>query len=314
MEIVVRRLSESDLAVADNIFRVAFGTFLRVPDPATFMGDAEYVRTRWRADPSAAFGAFAADELAGSVFLANWGTIGFFGPLTIRPDLWDRGIAKHLMEATVATFDAWGTRVAGLYTFSNSQKHIGLYQRFGFWPRFLTAFMSKDVVRAGGGADTWTRVSEVPPDERERITASCRDVTAAFYEGLDLSTEIRSVAGQHLGETILVWRDGRLAGFAVCHCGAGTEAGSGTCYIKFAGVRPGPHARDDFDRLLDACEQFAAAAGAHQLKAGVSTGRHEAHVRMLERGFRAVTHGVIMHRPNEAAYDRPEIYALDDWR
>lgn len=314
MDIGVRPLDESDLRAADQILRVAFGTFLGVPDPGTFMGDAEFVRPRWRADPSAAFGAFAGDELAGSVFLANWGSIGFVGPLTIRPDLWDRGIAKRLMEATVATFDAWGTRVAGLYTFSNSQKHIGLYQRFGFWPRFLNAFMSKAVAGGGSQPDAWTKLSDVPPEQHEQLLASCREVAGAIYQGLDLSIEIRAVARQHLGDTVLVWRDGRLAGFAVCHCGAGTEAGSGSCYVKFAGVRPGPHARDDFDRLLNACEDFAAAEGATRLKAGVSTGRHEAHVRMLERGFRAGTHGVIMHRPNEPAYDRPGIYALEDWR
>jgi hypothetical protein len=27
--------------------------------------------------------------------------------------------------------------------------------------------------------------------------------------------------------------DKNLAGFTVCHCGAGSEAGSGVCYIKF---------------------------------------------------------------------------------
>ncbi len=36
-----------------------------------------------------------------------------------------------------------GTQHAGLFTFAHSQKHVGLYQRFGFWPRFLTALMSK---------------------------------------------------------------------------------------------------------------------------------------------------------------------------
>jgi hypothetical protein len=37
--------------------RLAFGTFLGMPEPTSFMGDASYVRARWRADPTAAFGA-----------------------------------------------------------------------------------------------------------------------------------------------------------------------------------------------------------------------------------------------------------------
>jgi hypothetical protein len=40
---------------ADCIFRVAFGTFLGLPNPIEFFGDADNVRTRWAADPSAAW-------------------------------------------------------------------------------------------------------------------------------------------------------------------------------------------------------------------------------------------------------------------
>ncbi|HEX2187097.1 MAG TPA: GNAT family N-acetyltransferase, partial [Chloroflexota bacterium] len=31
--------------------------------------------------------------------------------------MWGQGIASRLMEATVALFDGWGTRHAGLFTF-----------------------------------------------------------------------------------------------------------------------------------------------------------------------------------------------------
>ena len=314
MEIVVRPLGESDLGAADQICRVAFGTFFGVPDPTTFMGDTDCVRTRWHADPSAAFGAFVDNELAGSVFVANWGSIGFFGPLTIRPDLWDRGLAKRLMEAVVGQFDAWGTQVAGLFTFPDSAKHVGLYQRFGFWPRFLTAIMSKPVTPRTSNAPTLgTRFSEAAPVEREHVLAECRDLTNDIYHGLDVSTDIRSVADQGLGDTLLLHRDGRLIGCAVCHCGTGSEAGSGSCYVKFGGVRPGMTACDDFGRLLDACEAFAVQTGVTRLKAGVNTARHEAYERMLAHGFRTNRYGLAMQRPNEAGYNRPGAFVLDDW-
>jgi hypothetical protein len=45
-------LQGEDLAEADRIFRVAFGTFLGLPNPIEFAGNADYVRTRWTADPS----------------------------------------------------------------------------------------------------------------------------------------------------------------------------------------------------------------------------------------------------------------------
>ena len=66
-DISVRPLQESDLVTADHIMRLAFGTFLGFPDPGSFMGYASYVRTRWRANPNAAFAAEINNEVVGSI-------------------------------------------------------------------------------------------------------------------------------------------------------------------------------------------------------------------------------------------------------
>jgi GNAT superfamily N-acetyltransferase len=313
MEIAVRPLERAELDDADRIMRLAFGTFLGLPDPLAFMGDAGYVRTRWRADPAAALAAEAGGELVGSNFAANWGSFGFFGPLTVRPDLWDRGVARRLLEATMALFERWGTRHTGLFTFPQSPKHLGLYQAFGFWPRFLTPVLSK-AVGGGRGAAGWSRYGELPEREREAAVGACRELTGTIYDGLDLSAEVRAVQAQGLGETVLLDCGGRLDGFAVCHCGPGTEAGSGTCYVKFGAARPGPGAGEAFVRLLDACEALAAARGLTQLVAGVNTARRDAYRRMLARGFRADLVGVAMERSDEHSYNRPDVYVMDDWR
>ncbi len=52
MELVIRSLREADLKEADTIFRLSFGTFLGLPDPMSFLGDTDYIGTRFRADPS----------------------------------------------------------------------------------------------------------------------------------------------------------------------------------------------------------------------------------------------------------------------
>src|SRR5690242_14612528 len=57
-DVTIRALTSSDLPEAHGIFRLAFGTFVGLPDPLAFGGDTDYVRTRFSADPSAAFGAF----------------------------------------------------------------------------------------------------------------------------------------------------------------------------------------------------------------------------------------------------------------
>jgi predicted N-acetyltransferase YhbS len=309
----VRLLHENELATADQIMRLAFGTFMGLADPASFMGDADFVRTRWRADPAAAFAAEIDNEVVGSNFATNWGSVGFFGPLTIRPDLWDKGLGRRLMEPVVDCFDRWQSRHVGLFTFAHSPKHVGLYQKFGFFPRFLTAIMSKPV-EATAHTPTWTKFSDAMAEERDGLLDACRELTDAVYEGLDTKCEIKAVADQNLGDTIFLWEGSELSGFAVCHSGAGSEAGSATCYVKFGVTRPGASAERDFNRLLYACEEFSAAQSASRLLIGVNTARENAYRQALARGFRADLLGLSMARPNEAGYNRSDVYLIDDWR
>src|SRR5215203_1407727 len=144
------------LSEADRIMRLAFGTFLGLPEPMTFMGDAGYVRTRWLAAPDAAFGAEVDGRLVGSNFATNWGSVGFFGPLTVEPDLWNKGIGSRLMEPIEECFANWGTRHMGLFTWSHSPAHIHLYEKYVLGARLLAAMMSESI-RQGlvEGVDEW---------------------------------------------------------------------------------------------------------------------------------------------------------------
>jgi len=313
MNITIRPLEKTDLTAAERIFRLAFGTFLGLPDPMSFMGDADLVKTRWLAGPSAAFGAYSDGKLIGSNFAANWGSFGFFGPLTVRPDLWEKGVAKQLLQATMELFEKWGTRQAALFTFPQSPKHIALYQKFGFWPQFLTPVMSKVIEQRqeGGG---WSLYSKTPVSEQESSLRQCFALTDAIFPGLDLEREIRALCDQRIGDTVLL-RDGdALMALAICHIGKGSEAGTGSTYVKFGAVRPGRDAPGLFDRLLSACEALGAERGAPQLVAGVNMARHQAYRAMIDRGFRTFLQGVAMQRPNEAGYNRPDCFVIDDWR
>jgi predicted N-acetyltransferase YhbS len=307
---IVRTLRESDPASADAILRSAFDTFTGV---ASLFGDKDYVRTRWLADPDAAFAAEREGELVGSNFVTRWGSVGFFGPLSVRPELWVQGIASRLMEATVTLFDRWGTAHSGLFTFAHSPKHHGLYQKFGFWPRFLTPVMARPATAGQRWPDS-IRYTKLSRAEQARALDACRELTATAYEGLDLEREIRAVEAQGLGEVLLLDDSSGLAGMAVCHLGAGTEAGSPGCYVKFGLARPGPGAEARFAALLDACESLAVEGGADHIELGVNAGRHEAYAALVARGYRAGLVGVTMHRANDEGYSRPGTWLIDDWR
>lgn len=313
MEIRTRPLEQGDLVEADRIMRLAFGTFLGLPDPMKMLGDSDIAQTRFRAASDSALAAGAEGKLVGSNFVTNWGSFGFFGPLSVEPRLWNQKVAQRLLEPTVELFEKWGCRHTGLFTFSHSAKHHALYQKFDFWTRFLTPVMSKQVAPSTN-QQGYTRFSELPATQKEEALAGCRETTGAIYEGLDVSLEIRSVNAQRLGDTILLLDGSKVAAFGVCHAGAKTEAGSGSCYVKFAAVRPGAAAQTNFERLLDACEMYAARSGAGRLEAGVNASRNEAYRIMVGRGFRTDLVGVAMQKANDPGFNRPGIFLLDDWR
>jgi GNAT superfamily N-acetyltransferase len=314
MSVVVRPLTEVDLPQARRICCAAFGTFLGAPDPENFWADRDYVYGRFGAEHVASFAAEKDGELLGSNFATRWGSVGFFGPNTIHPAQQGSGGGKALTAAVSNQFEEWGVAHAGLCTFPQSPMRIALYGKFGFRARFLTPIMAAPA-RAVGDPGRWSRYSDLPEGDRRAVETACRELTDVLYDGLDLGAELRTVAVRGLGDTLLLWEGAsRLAGFAVCQWGPASEAGAGCCYVKFGAVRPGAGGAERFDALLDGCSSLAAAVGIPNLLAGVNLAREEAYLWMLAHGFRAEIQVVTMHRPNEAAYSRPGLYVLDDWR
>lgn len=310
MTITVRPLAEGDLAEATRVHNFAFGTFVGAKDPARFRETSDAIGTRWRADPGSAFGAFDGNRLVGSVVATCWGSFGVLGPITVHPDYWSRGIARQLMPPAVDLFDRRGVSVAALVTHPHSPKHLRLYESFGFWPRSLSAVMVRPVDSAADASASL--FADLDAARRARALEACRAIADAQFEGLDLTGEIESVAGQGLGDVLLLDSGGDIAGFAVCHHGNGTEAGPGTLYVKSAMVRPERAA--DFERLLAACESRAAVLALERVEAGVNTARREAYRMMKDRGYRTITNFVAMHRPDHPAFDRAQVFAIDDLR
>lgn len=219
-------------------------------------------------------------KLVASNFITVWGSVGFFGPLTVHPDFWDKGVATQLMPPTLELLDEHSVQWAGLFTFA---EHIGLYKKFGFVPQQLTALFSRPV--SPSRVSGWSKLTEA--GDRDGVIRACAEACSAIYDGLDMKREILAVLDQGLGDVVLLDGGDRLDGFAVCHIGAGSEAGSGTCYVKAAAVRPGLGARDAFSLLLGACEDLAFQRNASVVIAGVNAARREAYAQIQECGFSA---------------------------
>ena len=314
MSIEIRPLVPADAVGATEIFRVAFGTFLGLPDPLAFMGDADLVGPRVRSGHCRCWGAFEQGELVATVATSRWGDFAVLGPLAVRPTHWNRGLGQQLTHASMADVTEWGCTRAGLFTFPDSTKHVGLYQKFGFRPQYLTAVMARRVAGAQRGEHPCRTLSQATGEAREALLGECDAITDRLAEGLSLRGEILSVHEQQLGDTVLIPAGGGLDGFAVCHAGARSEAGTGTTYVKFAAVAPGAGAAQRFSDLIAACDAFARARGSEQLVAGVNTAREGAYEAMLREGFATQILGVAMQRPNTPGHNASHCFILDDWR
>ena len=315
--IKVSLLKQTELEEAHRIVRLAFGTFLGLPDPLAFMGDRNLIAPRFRSAHVKVLAARDNDRLIGTNAVTRWGSFGFFGPLTVLPEFWDRGVAQQLLEGTMAIFDRWGLQHTGLFTFAQSVKHVGLYQKFGYWPQYLTAIMMRvaDANRTprANSSNEPVLLSNFKKREREQAIAACTKLTGKIKKGLDLSDEMRAALAQRTGDVVLTYSRSILDGFAVCLIGRGSEGGEKTCYVKFGAARGGAGAGTRFDTLLDACEAFAFSRGA-TVEAGINLAREDAYRRMRSRGYRVALQGVAMQRPHAEGFNRPDAYVIDDWR
>ena len=228
------------------------------------------------------------------------------------PAYWDRGVAQRLMKATMALFTRWGVRHTGLFTFPASPKHLGLYQKFGYYPRYLTAVMTRTPE-----VDTSTAMpvllSTLPKAQRAKTIQACAQLTNGVDKGLDVTGEIRAVLAQQGGDVVLCFTGSVLDAFAVCLNGPGSEGGEKECYVKFGAARRGKGAGERFDRLLIGCDGFAASRGA-RIEAGINLAREQAYRHMISHGYRVSSHGVAMERPHGAGFDRSDAWVIADWR
>ena len=261
MGIVVRPLREEDILEARHILSRAFGTFIGLPDPTRFAADQDYVRTRWRADPDAAFAAEDDGRLIGLRIRHALGQRRL-----LRADHRRRALLGPRRGAAAARADHGLLRALGhaprrtVHVRAESQARRPLLQ-----VRFLAALAHRDPGQAGrrrrrgdrADAAAWWRAtfSAASAEQKTALLEAARRVADSVYPGLDLEQDIRAADEQRLGDTVLLRdRNGELEGFAVCHVGAETEAGEGVAYVKFGSVSPGAGARRRFDRLLDAVE------------------------------------------------------------
>lgn len=142
------------------------------------------------------------------------GTEGWMGPLAVRPDAQGRGLGKRIVSAGIAWLQGQGARVVGLETMPRTMDNIGFYSGLGFVPQRLTITLALETVV---GDDSPSLLGRLHPTSRDDVLLQCARLTTACAPGVDFTREIALTAELGLGDTALLWKQGRLAGFALFH-------------------------------------------------------------------------------------------------
>ena len=307
-QLVLRTASDRDLAAADGILRAAFDAHTGRPGT---LGDTEYLRNRSRSDAGRVVVAVARGEVVGSNAITAWGSVGWFGPLSVTPAMQRQGIADALVEAAHERLHQRGATQLGLFTFADSPRHFKLYARHGYWPGSLVLITSRQVPAEAQVAPT--TFTALPRARQHDVLYDLRGITEQLHPGWDITSEVVATTHQGQGDVVLVHDDSGLSAAAVCQIGPGTEAGAGTCRLKIAVVRSGRGVDTRMTQVLAAVDALARERGAEQVIAAVSTANEACARFVLARGHDAVSQGVAMHRGGPA-YRRTDVWVLDDWR
>lgn len=309
-QVEISLLQERELPEAEKLLRLSFGTFLGLTEPMNFSNGATYTN-RWYKDPQAVFAAKLDSKLVGFSMVANWGSCGGFGPIVVHPDYWDQGIGYQLMKTSWSKFEQWGTQQIIFCTHANSPKHIHLYVKVGAEPRFLIALFRKAIsATQEKPVPKAKRYSQLSPQEQENSLKAAYQLTNKIYSGLDWRSEILLLQKLSMGDSLFIWEDAELIGFAICHYGAGSEAAADNCYVKLAAAKSALA----FEQIIDECETLTQILALSSLVAGVDTACIDAYRRMLAKEFQLKSLSISMHQPNEPGYSRPDVYVIEDRR
>jgi GNAT superfamily N-acetyltransferase len=146
------------------------------------------------------------------------GAEGWMGPLAVRTEAQGGGTGKEIVTRGVEWLKSQpsggGARVIGLETMPRTMDNIGFYSRLGFIPGRLTVTVTLDAAHVEPAA---TVLGRLAPRARDDAVAECRALVDRVLAGYDYTRELTLTQELSLGDTILLYENDELIGFALAH-------------------------------------------------------------------------------------------------
>jgi hypothetical protein len=231
-------------------------------------------------------GAMRWDDERGTIVAFNIahrsGTEGWMGPLAVRNDRQGLGVGRVIVETAITWLRERGVKTLGLETMPRTVENIGFYSRLGFVPQFLTITLTGDV-RQRSVRGRFLRVGQLPAGERGTLLVRCRDRLQRSAPGHDYTREIELTTELEIGDTVVVERDGEVAGFALWHSAPLAEARPAD---ELRVLKLYAESEEAFDRLLVALETCAARLRIRRVAIRCQTAYRAAFRELINRDYR----------------------------
>lgn len=278
------RATEKDIALLNRVFSEAFTDRYR-KDGMLGVRVPYLNPVIWKfAIADAGDGAMVWRDEGGAIVAFNIvhrsGMEGWMGPLVVHPDYQGRGLGKTIVAAGMDWLKSRGAAVIGLETMPRTMDNVGFYSALGMLPGHLTVTVTIDSIASASIPES---IARIPEEERERAIAECRALTASVLSGHDFTREIALTDTMQIGDTVLLRRGGKLAGFALCHT---VPLVDGRVREELRVLKLVAATDDDFDLLVTQLAAFCRRAGTRRLAIRAQGNYPEIYRRLIIRGAR----------------------------
>lgn len=208
------------------------------------------------------------------------GREGWMGPLAVRTDRQGGGVGKSVVGAAADWLIDRGAHTVGLETMPRTVDNIGFYSGLGFRPGHLTVTLTLDTGTRRLPAPSL--LSEQTSDRQHSGVTAIRGLVEELAPGYDCSREILLTSEMSLGDTVLVWGDAGLDGFALWHSAPLAEGREGdeVRVLKLAARSP-----ESFAAVVSAVEAAASRAGIRRVAIRSQTAYADAYQSLMARGY-----------------------------
>ncbi|MEX2178211.1 MAG: GNAT family N-acetyltransferase [Gemmatimonadaceae bacterium] len=142
------------------------------------------------------------------------GVEGWMGPIAVRSEHQGGGAGKEIVRRGIEWLKVHGAVTIGLETMPRTMDNIGFYSALGFVPGRLTLTTTLDAMYADRPAPLFGRLAARDKDD---VLSRCRDLVSSLQPAYDHTREIQLTDELALGDTLLLYKEDEIIGFALCH-------------------------------------------------------------------------------------------------